>query len=175
MTRRAITGWKSSTSDHAPPIELERPGRRGLRRVGEQCKEERRVWSGRVLEHPGSGDRRTNDGERENEKRDERGICTSCLRSMRQGDAARAACRRSRPPQVGLTLVRGARLTGLEAARAGDSSCNRHPQPCGAGRRHAVYGYTHSVRRRAECRLARVNFVRPRWAATPQQNGAIFA
>ena len=36
-------------------------------------------------------------------------------------------------------------------------------------------GYTHSARRRAGCRLARVDSARPMWAATPQQNGAIFA
>ena len=36
-------------------------------------------------------------------------------------------------------------------------------------------GYTHSARRCAACRLALVDSARPRWAATPQQNGAIFA
>lgn len=39
----------------------------------------------------------------------------------------------------------------------------------------AVSGYTHSARRHAGCRLARVDSARPRWAATPQRNGAIFA
>jgi hypothetical protein len=38
-----------------------------------------------------------------------------------------------------------------------------------------VCGYTHSARRGAGCRRARVDSPRPIWAGTPQQNGAIFA
>ena len=63
--------------------------------------------------------------------------------------------RRPAPPTSDATRRR---LDWSRACRAGHSSCGRHPPPCGAGRRHAVCGYTHSARRRAGCRLGTGRF-----------------
>jgi hypothetical protein len=134
--------------------------------------DERHLPSPRIASTGCAG--RTDDGERENEKRDE----ARHLHLLPAGSAtAKVMPRRPRagalPVATGWSDVGGAGSTG--ACKAGHSSCGRHPQPCDAGRRHAVCGHTHSARRRAGCRLARVDSARPMWAGTPQQTGAIFA